>query len=235
MKKETDLTPLTKRLVERFSPQLISVIAHRSALLSDTGEAHLLLIFDDSYENSEFYKKISMDSLLLRYFKSHAPLIFAKKEIPAGSDIFPVEFYEILDTEQVLFGESLQNMIRVEPEHLRLQIESNLRRNIILLRQNFLPRRAFLPDQLKASFNHSSVTLKNVLRLKNIPFETLGERERLSLLASKFGLNEALFLELHQRLSVSHRRTRRSQWEALYHRYLAELSRLVDQIDLLIL
>ncbi|MEK6556869.1 MAG: hypothetical protein AABZ14_01015 [Candidatus Margulisiibacteriota bacterium] len=235
MKKGSDFNDLTKRLIEHFSSQLISVIAHQSALFSSSGESPLLLIFEDSYENSEFYKKIGKDTPLLRYFQNHPPLIFCKKEIPAGSDIFPIEFYEFQDTEQVLFGESLQTMIQIEPEHLRLQIESNLRRNIILLRQNFLPHQTFLAEPLKASFANTLVTLKNVLRLKTIPFEGLSDRERLSLLASKFGLNEALLLDLYQRLSVSHRRTRRSQWKTLYHSYLADLSRLVDQIDLLIL
>src|SRR3954467_3530735 len=51
------------------------------------------------------------------------PMTFTAAEWNSSSDIFPMEYADILERHRVLFGESRYNGIRVSPSDLRLQVE----------------------------------------------------------------------------------------------------------------
>jgi hypothetical protein len=67
-----------------------------------------------------------------------APLTMTVSEWRGSSDIFPMEYADILEHHKVLFGESPFDGIRVERSDLRLQLEQEAMGKLLKLRQGVL-------------------------------------------------------------------------------------------------
>ena len=63
------------------------------------------------------------------------PMTFTAREWKASSDIFPMEYADILERHRILFGDSPFDGIRVKPEDLRLQVEQQTMGKLLQLRQ----------------------------------------------------------------------------------------------------
>ena len=67
-----------------------------------------------------------------------APLLFAREALLRSADVFPVEFSDIIQTHRVLYGENPFAGMKIDPAHLRLELEHELKSKLILLRSRFL-------------------------------------------------------------------------------------------------
>lgn len=67
-----------------------------------------------------------------------APLTLTTSEWRGSSDIFPMEYADILERHKVLHGEAPFEGIRVDPAHLRLQLEQEAMGKLLKLRQGVL-------------------------------------------------------------------------------------------------
>jgi predicted nucleotidyltransferase len=63
------------------------------------------------------------------------PMTFTAREFKNSSDIFPMEYADILERHRILFGESPFDGVRVSPEDLRLQVEQQTMGKLLQLRQ----------------------------------------------------------------------------------------------------
>ena len=63
------------------------------------------------------------------------PLTFTASEWKSSSDIFPMEYADILERHRILFGDSPFDGIRVAPNDLRLQVEQQTMGKLLQLRQ----------------------------------------------------------------------------------------------------
>ena len=63
------------------------------------------------------------------------PLTFTVSEWKSSSDIFPMEYADILERHRVLFGDPPFDGIRVLPSDLRLQVENQTMGKLLQLRQ----------------------------------------------------------------------------------------------------
>ena len=63
------------------------------------------------------------------------PMTFTVKEWKSSSDIFPMEYADILERHRVLFGDPPFDGIRVSPTELRLQVEHETMGKLLQLRQ----------------------------------------------------------------------------------------------------
>ncbi|HEV7837871.1 MAG TPA: nucleotidyltransferase domain-containing protein [Gemmatimonadaceae bacterium] len=63
------------------------------------------------------------------------PMTFTAREFKASSDIFPMEYADILERHRILFGDSPFDGIRVSPQDLRLQVEQQTMGKLLQLRQ----------------------------------------------------------------------------------------------------
>jgi predicted nucleotidyltransferase len=63
------------------------------------------------------------------------PMTFTAREFKASSDIFPMEYADILERHRILFGESPFDGIRVSAQDLRLQVEQQTMGKLLQLRQ----------------------------------------------------------------------------------------------------
>ena len=67
-----------------------------------------------------------------------APLTMTTSEWRGSSDIFPMEYADILDRHKVLYGDLPTDGIHVDPKDLRLQLEQEAMGKLIKLRQGVL-------------------------------------------------------------------------------------------------
>ncbi|MGP8319343.1 MAG: hypothetical protein ACT6FD_00920 [Methanosarcinaceae archaeon] len=66
------------------------------------------------------------------------PLLLTKEELIDGVDVFPIEFLNIKQHHTILYGEDFLNDIHISKEHLRHQLEFEIRSKLIHLREEYL-------------------------------------------------------------------------------------------------
>lgn len=97
-----------------------------------------------------------------------APLTLTMNEWHGSADIFPIEYADVLDRHRVLFGD-LQTDVRVNPSHLRLQLEHEAMGTLLQLRRGALAAGTDVKQQLSLLENSSStvmVVFRALLRLR---------------------------------------------------------------------
>ncbi|HJH32383.1 MAG TPA: hypothetical protein C5S50_09480 [Methanosarcinaceae archaeon] len=66
------------------------------------------------------------------------PLLLTKEELVDGADVFPIEFLNIKQHHTILYGEDFMKDIHISKEHLRHQLEFEIRSKLIHLRGEYL-------------------------------------------------------------------------------------------------
>lgn len=66
------------------------------------------------------------------------PLLFGADEWRRSADVFPIEVADIRDAHVVLHGDDPLEGVRIEPRHLRLQCERELKGKQVQLRESYL-------------------------------------------------------------------------------------------------
>lgn len=96
------------------------------------------------------------------------PLTLTLDEWHGSADIFPMEYADILDRHRVLFGD-LQTDIRVNPSHLRLQLEHESMVALLQLRRGALAAGTNAKEQLallEDSVTPAMVVFRALMRLR---------------------------------------------------------------------
>ncbi|MEO8945436.1 MAG: hypothetical protein ABI338_02975, partial [Gemmatimonadaceae bacterium] len=99
---------------------------------------------------------------------NHAPMTFTEQEWRSCSDIFPMEYADILERNKVLYGESPFAGISVRLGDLRLQVEREAMGVLLRLRGAVLTAGNDAGEQLKlltASLSTLTIVFRGVLRL----------------------------------------------------------------------
>jgi len=226
---------LANLIIQNFKLELVSVISHESALIKKEQDrsTKLLLIFNNTFNYQKFATSINTNKQLSKIFSKNVPLIFTEEELINSCDIFPIEFYEILAKSTVLFGKNLSDIIIINDSNLRLQIESNLRRNIILLRQEYFSQRKIRETLIQESINNVLSCVNNLLRIKDCYTAGLNARQIL-LKASEFLKIdvEAFFVIIRElETNVKKKKKEAVDWDILFHNYLKELQVLIREVD----
>jgi hypothetical protein len=112
-----------------------------------------------------------------------APLTLTSSEWRRSSDIFPMEYADILERHRVLYGTAPFDGITVRPEDLRLQTEQEAMGKLLRLRQGVMTAGANAErqrDLLRVSFSSILVIFRALVRLTgNVP-----PRDRMALISS---------------------------------------------------
>jgi len=66
------------------------------------------------------------------------PLFFTQRELQNAADVFPLEFLDIQNPHELLYGTDLVKEIKIESKHVRRELESELRSKLIHLRENYV-------------------------------------------------------------------------------------------------
>lgn len=142
---------LTEELKRVFGASLTSVVLYGSAAAGDhTGKR-------SDYNVLVVAERI--DPAHLRAFSKTArkwarggnppPLFFTLERLRASTDIFPIELTDIRQTHKILYGKDVVSDLEVQDEHLRLELERELKGKLLQLRERYLLA-ADRPREVKA-------------------------------------------------------------------------------------
>jgi len=179
------MTPegLVEQLRRAYGPELRSVVLYGSAAAGE----HIP-------KRSDYNVLVIVDELTMEHKRAGAavarawgedgnppPLTFTLDEWQGSSDIFPMEYADILERHRVLFGTPPFSGIAVDPRNLRLQLEHQAMGKLLKLRQGVLAAGGDAKSQtdlLAASLSTIMVIFRAVQRLNNVVPPT--DYERLS-------------------------------------------------------
>lgn len=162
------------------------------------------------------------------------PLFIDREYIETSCDVFPLEFLDIQESNRLLFGENFFVNLKIAPDNLRLECESELKSKILSLRQNFIqlyPSKRRIKKMMLASSSALFSIFRGFLRL-------LGEkvpptkREILAKLNEKTKFDTAIFDKI---LVVREGKTKITRSEILpwMEEYLTTLKKMARVADTL--
>ena len=164
------LDELVSQLRAAYGPALRSIVLYGSAASGEhiaKRSDHNVLVVVDSLE-AERLTAASAASRAWADAGNPAPLTLTTAEWGGSSDIFPMEYADILERHKVLYGDAPFDGVRVEQRDLRLQLEQEAMGKLLKLRQGVLasgndPKRQL--ELLAASVSAIMIIFRSVLRL----------------------------------------------------------------------
>jgi hypothetical protein len=160
------------------------------------------------------------------------PMTFTTKEWRSSSDIFPMEYADILERHRVLYGTPPFDGIRVNPADLRLQVEHQTMGKLLQLRQAIMGAGGDSASQLEIlekSLSTLMVIFRGIIRLHGqVPsqdYEALA-----TVVAQRAGFSPDPFIKviLHARGTE---KLSRDGASGILEEYLAAMERLVAYLD----
>jgi predicted nucleotidyltransferase len=134
------LDGLVTQLKSAFGADLTAVVLYGSAAGGDHNPKrsdHNVLVIVKQVPMSAA-RAIAATSRAWADAGNPAPLVFTETEWRRSSDVFPMEYADILERNRVLHGAPPFEGIGVNKEHLRLQLENEAMGKLLHLRQAFL-------------------------------------------------------------------------------------------------
>ena len=123
------MTEFTASLKEVFAGDLLAVVLYGSAAGSTytagASDINVLIILEKSgaegiFKFGQKVKKLMSNNII-------SPVIMTLKEFTTASDVFPLEYSEILEEHALIFGNQNILNIKINKKNLRLQLEEKLR------------------------------------------------------------------------------------------------------------
>ncbi len=238
MQKELD--ELVTKLKETAGSNLKSVVLYGSAV---TGEFHPkhsdlnVLCVLERLDASELEKLNPSSAWWAR--KGHpAPIVFSFEELYHSADVFAIEILDIKASHRLLFGEDVFATLDVPMNLHHLQVERELRTNLIRLRQHYLAAardgRSLLRlmtgsiSTFAALFRHVLIALDEEPEQKRDAPER--KREAIDRLAALLGFDASAF---HSVLDVREGKRREKELSILatFRAYLDGITRVVREVD----
>src|SRR5258707_13970998 len=126
------------------------------------------------------------------------PLIFPKDELLTGADIYPIELLDMKRRHRILHGEDLLQNLDIPLNLHRIQVEHDLRTNLLRLRQRYLTIRGKSGKVLDLMLESvtSFLTLFRHAVIVMVGTPPASRREAVQQLGSKLGFDPAVFLLL---------------------------------------
>jgi predicted nucleotidyltransferase len=160
------------------------------------------------------------------------PMTFTMREWRSSSDIFPMEYADILERHRVLFGEAPFDGIKVAPADLRLQVEHQTMGKLLRLRQATMGAGNDGKRQLEVleqSLSTLMVVFRGVSRLQGqVPSQDYEELTRT--LAQRAGFSADPFVKVIRHVRGTEKIPREEAAKIL-ESYLAAMERLVTYLN----
>ncbi len=160
------------------------------------------------------------------------PLTFTAREWKSSSDIFPMEYADILERHRVLYGDPPFDGIRVSPSDLRLQVENQAMGKLLQLRQAIMGAGGdskLQVEVLEKSLSTLMVIFRGVSRLfGHAPSQDYEELTRS--LAQRAGFSPDPFVKVIRHVRGTEKIPRENA-AGILEEYLAAMERLVAYVN----
>jgi len=228
------LDELVKQLQLAYGEGLRSVVLFGSAVAGEhkPGKSdYNVLVIVDSLPLDRL-RAVSAVSRAWGEDGNSAPMTFTMREWKSSSDIFPMEYADILERHRVLFGEAPFDGITVSPSDLRLQVEHQTMGKLLQLRRATMgaggdSRRQL--EVLERSLSTLMVVFRGVSRLHGqAPSQDYEELTRA--LAQRAGFSPDPFVRVIRHVRGTEKISR-DDAAGILESYLAAMERLVAYLN----
>ena len=160
------------------------------------------------------------------------PLLFTPEQLARSADVFPIELLDMRDSHRVLFGDDVLAGLAVGTEHLRLQVEHELKGKLVQLRKQYLAigaRPADVVVLVVESYSSVATLLRAALRLfsKAVPASKL---DAVRALSRHLSIPVEVF-ETVERLKRDRAARKRADGPLLFDQYVAAIEAAVIAVD----
>lgn len=177
-----------------FGDNLVSVTVYGSAITErftdGVSDVNLLILLDVADPAAV----ASLGSTAARTIRKLriTPLLLTDEEFIGSADVFPMEYLDIVDQRRVLIGADVAGKLTITRDHLRHQVEFELRASIAALRRALLATRGKKRPMmriLKGWSGSQNALFRGLLRLRNIEEVPIDTMETISKLGSEYGID----------------------------------------------
>jgi predicted nucleotidyltransferase len=227
------LDGLVERLRTGAGENLRSVVLYGSAAGGDFHEKHSdlnVLCLLHRADSDALGRLRSAARWLAR--KGHPmPVVFTLEELERAADIYAIELVEIKSRRRVLYGEDVFESIGV-PMHLhRLQVERELRHNLIRFRQAFIAadgRKAVLALMTRSASIFALLFRHALIALNAEPGSS--KRDAVERLAGILGFDSSGLIELFE-IREGRRAAKALDVQEAFRKTLEAVTQAVNEID----
>ena len=228
---KTNLDNFTTQIQQIYGEQLISVVLYGSAASGEFVTNHSNLNVLVVLKNADL-PALKKASALIRKFHMLTPLFLTENDILLSAHIFPIEFLDMKENHQILYGKDIFEGMTIDTKNLKFQCEYELKNKLINLRQWYLKThkdsRALNSLLLKA-FTSSVHVLRNVIRIKNKEAAYLKE-EAINEIAAEFAFAPDIWQKI---LSHKLKKTKLTLQETdeLFIQFVRDLEKIVTRLE----
>ncbi|MCF7816592.1 MAG: nucleotidyltransferase domain-containing protein [Kiritimatiellales bacterium] len=161
-----------------------------------------------------------------------APMLFTEERLARATDVFPIELLDIRECHTVLHGEDLVQGLEIDTKNLRLEIEHELRGNLIRLRQSYLltqGKAKAVADLMTQSLSTFLVLFRASLRLFEAPVPSK-KFPALEKLATHLKFDVSVFQTV-QGLKDGTKKAKDVAVDELFGNYLKTIECVIDAVD----
>lgn len=223
--------PLARDYLDAYGNDLVSLILYGSAAGGDyvkgTSDINILVVLTEAGVS-----RLDACLPIVKNWKKRnvaVPLLMTKEFIASSLDAYPIEFFNMRNKYEVIYGENVLEPLTFKPEDLRLQIERELKGKILWLREGYLEsggssrRVRELIGKSVAAF----VAIFNALLFLKTGEAPRDKRETITGMAATFGLDAGVFESCFEMREGG----RTGDVVNIFKKYLAETRKIADSVD----
>jgi predicted nucleotidyltransferase len=202
-KTKAAVTEFTARLKEVFAGDLLAIVLYGSATAGSyfdgVSDINVLVILQKNSAAQLSLLGKTTKTLLRRYRIS--PFIMTREEFATAADVFPLEYCDILEANEVVYGNEEIIKISVSRENLRLQLEEKLRGAVGDIRGMLIQAGGNEKPLEKFILGLSSfggVLFRGLLRLKGKSVTDLDAEAAIALVEKEYGVSLEAFSVLNR-------------------------------------
>lgn len=231
---EKQLDQLVSKLKQAAGANLKAVVLYGSAASGEFHPKHSDLNVLCVLERLDTFELEKLNPATVGWTrKGHpAPFVFGLEELRQSAHVFAIELWDIKAARRVLFGEDVIAGLDVPMTLHGLQVERELRTNLIRLRQHFLAS----PSDAKSLLRLMTVSTSAFVTLFRHALVVLGEppppqkREAVNSLEALLGVDMVSFRTILD-IREGNRKARHVDAVATFRGYLESVTRVVEEVD----
>ena len=217
-----------------FNDAIISIILYGSGAGSDfnphTSDLNFLIILSE--EAIDHLDKAIETVSRWRKRNVATPLFMTKSYIESSLDSYPLEFLNMKKNYILVYGKDVLKDISLQPHHLRLQCEREIKGKLLLLREGFLEtegKQKRIKELIKASITAFISIFNGLLYLKGIEILPT-RREIIQSVAKEIPIDQEIFMKCLD-IKQDTQEFSSSEIKNLFKAYLVEVRKLWEVVD----
>jgi predicted nucleotidyltransferase len=202
-KTKAAVTEFTARLKNVFAGDLLAIVLYGSAAsgsyFDGVSDINVLVILDKCSAAKLSLLGKTAKTLLRKYRVS--PFVMTRKEFATAADVFPLEYCDILEANEVVYGNEEIIKITVSKENLRLQLEEKLRGAVGDIRGMLIQaggKEKPLEKFILGWSSFGAVLFRGLLRLKGKSIVGLDAETTIAIVEKEYGVSLEAFSALNR-------------------------------------